>query len=202
MLTVQETVSRKVQVPVLRECGAGPELAACLEVKCSQTIVLMRVRKNLLAFSSSARQTGNSAIDRPHSDLGCRLLHLDREGTRLRGGRVTVAFDPIVLSKDGVREDRDLSSEMRSRLEAVPQEDQRGCRGKAAYLMRCYAHTKLRPSVNKGLKRFFESGDLRGVPAQHGARIRRQLDVLDAARDVMDMNLTGWKLHQLKGTYG
>jgi proteic killer suppression protein len=52
---------------------------------------------------------------------------------------------------------------------------------------------------HKGLKRFFESGDTRGIPAQHAARIRRQLDVLDAATDVMDMNLPGWKLHQLKG---
>ena len=52
---------------------------------------------------------------------------------------------------------------------------------------------------HKGLKRFFESGDLRGIPAQHGARIRRQLDVLDAAKDVTDMNLPGWNLHQMKG---
>jgi proteic killer suppression protein len=52
---------------------------------------------------------------------------------------------------------------------------------------------------HKGLKRFFESGDLRGIPAQHGARIRRQPDVLDAAREVKDLNLSGWKMHQLKG---
>ncbi|HWN98772.1 MAG TPA: type II toxin-antitoxin system RelE/ParE family toxin [Blastocatellia bacterium] len=52
---------------------------------------------------------------------------------------------------------------------------------------------------HKGLKRFFESGDLRGIAAQHGARIRRELDVLDAAREVTDMSLPGWKLHQLKG---
>ena len=52
---------------------------------------------------------------------------------------------------------------------------------------------------HKGLKKFFESGDLRGIPAQHGARILRQLDVLDAAREVTDMDLPGWKLHQLKG---
>jgi proteic killer suppression protein len=52
---------------------------------------------------------------------------------------------------------------------------------------------------HKGLKRFFESSDLRGISSQHGARLRRQLDVLDAAREVNDMNLPGWKLHQLKG---
>ena len=52
---------------------------------------------------------------------------------------------------------------------------------------------------HKGLRRLFESGDLRGIPAQHAARIRRQLDVLDAAKELTDMNLPGWKLHQLKG---
>lgn len=45
---------------------------------------------------------------------------------------------------------------------------------------------------HKGLRKFFESGDLRGIPAQHKNRIRRQLDVLDAASEVTDMNLPGW----------
>lgn len=52
---------------------------------------------------------------------------------------------------------------------------------------------------HKGLRKFFESGDLRGIPAQHKNRIRRQLDVLDAASEVTDMNLPGWRFHQLKG---
>ena len=62
-----------------------------------------------------------------------------------------------------------------------------------------YTRTVIASFSHKGLKRFFESGDLRGIPAQYGARIRRELDVLDAAREVTDMNLPGWKLHQLKG---
>ena len=62
-----------------------------------------------------------------------------------------------------------------------------------------YTSTVIVSFRHKGLKRFFESGDLRGIAAQHGDRIRRQLDVLDAAGEVTDMNLPGWKLHQLKG---
>lgn len=34
----------------------------------------------------------------------------------------------------------------------------------------------------------------------HKNRIRRQLDVLDAASKVTDMNLPGWRFHQLKGS--
>jgi toxin HigB-1 len=52
---------------------------------------------------------------------------------------------------------------------------------------------------HKGLKRFFEAGDQRGIPAQHAPRIRRQLDYISAARNVQDMNLPGWNLHELKG---
>ncbi|HXG66838.1 MAG TPA: type II toxin-antitoxin system RelE/ParE family toxin [Blastocatellia bacterium] len=52
---------------------------------------------------------------------------------------------------------------------------------------------------HKGLKRFFETGDQRGIPAQHAPRIRRQFDYLDAAKVIEDMNLPGFSLHPLKG---
>lgn len=52
---------------------------------------------------------------------------------------------------------------------------------------------------HKGLKRFFETGDQRGIPAQHAARIRRQLDVIDAATVIEDIDLPGYDLHELKG---
>lgn len=55
---------------------------------------------------------------------------------------------------------------------------------------------------HKGLRKFFESGDLRGIAAPHRNRIRHQLDVLDAASEVTDMNLPAWRLHQLKGSRG
>ena len=55
----------------------------------------------------------------------------------------------------------------------------------------------IRSFRHKGLKRFFETGDRRGIPAQHAARVRRQLDYLNAAKQVEDLNLPGWNLHQL-----
>ena len=38
-----------------------------------------------------------------------------------------------------------------------------------------------------------------GVPTQHGPRIERILDRLDAAREAKDMDLPGYKFHALKG---
>jgi proteic killer suppression protein len=52
---------------------------------------------------------------------------------------------------------------------------------------------------HKGLKKLFENGDKKGVPAQLATRMRRQLDFLNAAAGVQDMNLPGWNLHHLKG---
>jgi len=49
------------------------------------------------------------------------------------------------------------------------------------------------------LQRLFERGDLRGVPAASAPRLRRQLDTLDAAKEIKDMDLLGFKLHPLKG---
>ena len=37
------------------------------------------------------------------------------------------------------------------------------------------------------------------MPAQHGARVERMLDRLDAAREANDMDLPGFKFHALKG---
>jgi len=52
---------------------------------------------------------------------------------------------------------------------------------------------------HKGLELFFTKGSYKGVPAQHGSRIERMLDRLDAARDAMDTHLPGFKFHALKG---
>jgi len=52
---------------------------------------------------------------------------------------------------------------------------------------------------HKGLKRLFETGDRRGVTVELGDRLRRQLDVLNRARSPRDLNLPGYRLHQLKG---
>ena len=52
---------------------------------------------------------------------------------------------------------------------------------------------------HKGLKRLFESGDHRGVPAELARKLMRRLDFLNAAVEVTDMDLPGYALHELKG---
>jgi toxin HigB-1 len=52
---------------------------------------------------------------------------------------------------------------------------------------------------HKGLKLLFETGSHRGVPPDLAARLTIQLDVLDSANEVRDMNLPGYRLHELKG---
>ena len=52
---------------------------------------------------------------------------------------------------------------------------------------------------HKGLDLFFTKGSYKGVPAQHGARMERMLDRLDAAREAKDMDVPGFKFHALKG---
>jgi proteic killer suppression protein len=52
---------------------------------------------------------------------------------------------------------------------------------------------------HKGLELFFSKGSQKAVPTQHGPRIERILDRLDAAREAKDMDLPGYKFHALKG---
>jgi proteic killer suppression protein len=52
---------------------------------------------------------------------------------------------------------------------------------------------------HKGLARFFETGDLRGINAQHAAWLRVLLTSLNGAESPADMNLAGYRLHRLKG---
>jgi proteic killer suppression protein len=52
---------------------------------------------------------------------------------------------------------------------------------------------------HKGLKQLFETGSRKGVDPQLAKRLTIQLDALDAARDVRDMDLPGFDLHELKG---
>ena len=51
---------------------------------------------------------------------------------------------------------------------------------------------------HKGLARFFESGDVRGINAQHAVWLRILLTSLHAASAPEDMNLPGYRLHPLK----
>jgi proteic killer suppression protein len=52
---------------------------------------------------------------------------------------------------------------------------------------------------HRGLERFFRHSDHRGIPASSMARIERMLDALDAAVRPEDMNIPGYRFHQLKG---
>jgi proteic killer suppression protein len=59
----------------------------------------------------------------------------------------------------------------------------------------------IRSIRHKGLKRFYEDGDPRGVPSQHAEKLRDILARLDAADGVADMDLPGFRLHPLKGDF-
>ncbi len=52
---------------------------------------------------------------------------------------------------------------------------------------------------HKGLERLFASGDTRGVSAQQAKRLRRLLTSLATATSPLNMNIAGYRLHQLAG---
>jgi proteic killer suppression protein len=58
----------------------------------------------------------------------------------------------------------------------------------------------IRSFKHKGLKRFFESGSISGIRSSHSIRLRMQLSALDTARSVQDMDIPGYRLHQLSGS--
>ncbi len=58
----------------------------------------------------------------------------------------------------------------------------------------------IRSFRTKGLDRLFTKSDRSGIDAKQAARIGRILDRLDAAARAEDMNLPGYKFHQLKGS--
>lgn len=52
---------------------------------------------------------------------------------------------------------------------------------------------------HKGLKKFFEAGNLAGIQPSHAKRLRMQLAALDTAQAIEDMEIPGFRLHPLKG---
>ena len=52
---------------------------------------------------------------------------------------------------------------------------------------------------HKGLEKFFRKDDRSGINPQHAAKLARIPDRLDAWANPHDMNLPGYKLHELKG---
>jgi len=58
----------------------------------------------------------------------------------------------------------------------------------------------IRTFKHKGLERFFKKGDHRGIIAKTEVRTERMLDRLDTVPKPEDMNIPGYKFHQLIGT--
>ncbi|MFO1252692.1 MAG: type II toxin-antitoxin system RelE/ParE family toxin [Inhella sp.] len=57
----------------------------------------------------------------------------------------------------------------------------------------------IRSFVHKGIEAFFRKGSKAGIQAAHAERLRRQLAQLNQAHAPRDMNLPGWRLHELSG---
>ena len=52
---------------------------------------------------------------------------------------------------------------------------------------------------HRGVEKFFRTGSKAGIQPKHAGKLRLQLFALDNARQAVDMNAPGWKLHSLSG---
>ncbi|MBT0730004.1 type II toxin-antitoxin system RelE/ParE family toxin [Rosenbergiella nectarea] len=52
---------------------------------------------------------------------------------------------------------------------------------------------------HKGLKKFFETGQIGGIQGNHVSKLRLRLAVLHAAIEISDVTIQGYDLHELKG---
>jgi proteic killer suppression protein len=52
---------------------------------------------------------------------------------------------------------------------------------------------------HKGLEKFYESGSTRGIQANHAKKLRMKLAALESAHSIDDMDIPGYRLHQLTG---
>jgi proteic killer suppression protein len=59
----------------------------------------------------------------------------------------------------------------------------------------------IRSIRHRGLRRFYEDDDPRGVDAQHVEKLRDILARLDVAASWKDMDFPGFRLHPLKGEF-
>jgi proteic killer suppression protein len=53
--------------------------------------------------------------------------------------------------------------------------------------------------AHKGLERFFTNGTKAGIRPDHASKLKRQLAMLNVARNPQEMDYPGWRLHQLSG---
>ena len=54
---------------------------------------------------------------------------------------------------------------------------------------------------HKGLKQFYERGDASKLTPEHVSKIRRILTRLDSAVSLSEINVPGYNLHKLSGTF-
>ena len=52
---------------------------------------------------------------------------------------------------------------------------------------------------HKGLEVFYSSGSTKGIQAKHAKKLRMQLIALDTAHQIEDLDIPGYRLHELKG---
>jgi proteic killer suppression protein len=57
----------------------------------------------------------------------------------------------------------------------------------------------IRSFKSKKLRKLFEDGDARGLPADQISRIENRLAAIDAARRIEDIDIAGYRLHALGG---
>jgi len=50
-----------------------------------------------------------------------------------------------------------------------------------------------------GLEKFYESGSTRRIQANHAKKLKMQLAALDTAQSIDDMDVPGYRFHQLTG---
>lgn len=52
---------------------------------------------------------------------------------------------------------------------------------------------------HKGLEKFYQTGNKKGIQASHSNKLRMQLAALDTAQSLEDVDIPGYRLHQLSG---
>lgn len=57
----------------------------------------------------------------------------------------------------------------------------------------------IRSFKHKGLKKLFLENQSQGLPWEHVPRLHGRLAVIDAAENISDIDLPGYRLHALKG---
>ncbi len=57
----------------------------------------------------------------------------------------------------------------------------------------------IKPFKHKDLEKFYASGSTRGIQADHAKKLRMQLAALDTAQSIDDVDIPGYRLHQLTG---